>query len=378
MPSKELGVSKVLIELIKELQKLGWLCKLLNPTDICPEILSYIGIKYQHKYVESLKNYLQQYASKYDVIDYDHLYLPYPRSEFSNSTLFVARSALLVHHFETFPIPLQKSWRRKIAHVIKGRSRQSQLQTWIRDATVTIQEADLINVNNYDAKTELVNRGISAEKIVVVPLGISRTRRLLFDAVSSVPPEKPRVAFIGTFDTRKGANDFPEIVKYISYHVPDVCFRVLGTKNKTSDEVLSHFPKNLVNYLEVIPNFDSEELPLLLTDCSVGVFPSYLEGFGFGVLEMLAASIPVIAYDVPGPPMMLPPEYLVSKGDIKGMSNKVISLLHDQQKLSAARLWAKQQSQQFSWQNIAQITSENYLRCLEFKRTVNEKSPQLK
>lgn len=370
VPSKELGVSKVLIELMEELQELGWLCTLLSPTDICPDILNYTGTKYQTMYAEALKNYLHQYASEYDVIDYDHLYLPYSRDNFINSTLFVARSALLVHHLETFPIPLPNNWRGKIGHLIKGRSRQAQLQTWLRNATLTIQQADLVNVNNDDAKTELIKRGISSEKIVVVPLGLSRTRRCLFEAVSSVPTKKPIVAFIGTFDPRKGANDFPAIVKYVSDHLPNVSFRMLGAKNKTVQEVLSYFPKNLINYLEVIPNFDSKELPLLLSDCSVGIFPSYLEGFGLGVLEMLSASLPVIAYNVPGPPMMLPPEYLVSKEDIKGMGDKVISLLHNQEKLKAARLWAKKHSQEFSWQHIAQITSETYLRCLEVKRTV--------
>lgn len=378
VPSKELGLAKVLIELLEELQELGWLCKLLSPTDICPEILSYTGIKYQQHYAEALKNYLQQNASKYDVIDYDHLYLPYLRDKFSNSTLFVARSSLLVHHYENIPIPIPNNLRGKIGNLIKGTSRKAMVESWIRYATFTIQEADLVNVSNSDDKAELVKRGIPTEKICVIPFGLSRSRRLLFDTVSSVPPVQPTIAFVGTFDPRKGSNDFPRIVEFISEAIPNVKFRLMGARYKIEKEVLRHFDQRLRNKIEIISNFQPEELPKLLATCSVGVFPSYLEGFGFGVLEMLAASIPVIAYNAPGPPMMLPPEYLVPKGDIKGMSNKVISLLHDQQKLSAARLWAKQQSQQFSWQHIAQITSETYLRCLEFKRTVNEKSPQLK
>ncbi|WP_016951921.1 glycosyltransferase family 4 protein [Anabaena sp. PCC 7108] len=372
VPSKELGMSKVLIELIEELQELGWLCKLLSPTDICPDILSYTGIKYQQIYSQSLKNYLHEYASEYDVIDYDHVYLPYSRDEFINSTLFVARSVLLVHHYETLTIPIPNNLKGKIANLIKRASRKAQVQNWIRDATLTIREADLVNVSNDDDKTELIRRGIPADKISVIPYGISQSRRLLFDNISSLSPVKPTVAFIGTFDPRKGSNDFPKIVQYISEVIPNVKFRLMGGRYKTEKEVLGHFHQRLRNKIEVISNFDSEELPKLLATCSVGIFPSYLEGFGFGVLEMLAASIPVIAYDVPGPPMMLPPEYLVPRGDIKGMSDKVINLLHNQEKLQVARLWAKQQSQKFSWQHIAQITSETYLRCLESKRTVNK------
>lgn len=368
VPSKELGISKVLIELIEELQKLGWLCDLLSPTDICPEILTYTGLKYQRSYAEALRNYLHQYASKYDVIEYDHVYLPYLRDEFNNSILFVARSSLLVHHFETFPIPIPNNLRGRIGNLIKGASRKAQVQGWIRDATVTIREADLVNINNDEAKTELVKRGVSAQKICVIPCGLSRSRRLLFDTVSSEPPVQPTVAFVGTFDPRKGSNDFPKIVQYISEAIPNVKFRLMGVRNKTEKEVLGHFDRRLKHKIEVISNFHPEELPGLLASCSVGIFPSYLEGFGIGVLEMLAASIPVIAYNTPGPPMMLPTEYLVSRGDIKDMSDKVISLLHEKQKLSAARLWAKQQSQRFSWQHIAQTTSDTYLYCLELKK----------
>jgi glycosyltransferase involved in cell wall biosynthesis len=377
LPSKELGAPKVLIELAEELEKLSWTVRIINPTDISTDIASYTGVPYQHCYAESLRKYLHQHAADYNVIDYNHVHLPYPRSEFSQETLFVARSALLAHHLETFPIPSSTSLKAKVSNLLKGASRQAKLQSFIRDATLTIQEADLVNVNNDDSKTELVKRGISSEKISVIPLGISRTRRSLFDAVPSVPPQQPIVSFIGTFDWRKGATDFPIIMRHILAAIPDVRFRLLGTKGmpmfQTEQQVLAYFPVGLRDKIEVIPRFPSEELPTLLAPCSIGIFPSYLEGFGLGILEMLSASIPVIAYDVPGPRMMLPSEYLVPRGDIKGMSNKVINLLQSTEKLKSARLWAKQQSQKFCWQQIAQITSDTYLHFLELKHFFNKK-----
>ena len=77
---------------------------------------------------------------------------------------------------------------------------------------------------------------------------------------------------------------------------------------------------------------------------------------------MLAASIPVIVYNCPGPGMMLPEEYLVPRGDIKSMSNKVITLLKDKQRLYVARKWAKKRSQDFCWEDIAKKTSDTYLK----------------
>ena len=82
-PSKQLGMSKVLIELAEELEKIGWICDLISPNDICPDILKYRGQAYINHYCESLQDYLVKKASEYDVIDYDHLYLPYSREKFS-------------------------------------------------------------------------------------------------------------------------------------------------------------------------------------------------------------------------------------------------------------------------------------------------------
>ena len=90
------------------------------------------------------------------------------------------------------------------------------------------------------------------------------------------------------------------------------------------------------------------------------MFPSYLEGFGFGVLEMLAASLPVIAYDVPGPPMMLSDTMLVPAGDTDLMTSKLVALLTDQQKLIGDRAWARRRSRDFLWKDIAVQTSDLY------------------
>ena len=360
--SKELGTSKVLIELAEELRILGWECKLVAPSDINCQAP---GINY---YTKALTSYLNEFASKFDVVDYPYFALPYPITKHHPKTLFVARSALLVHHFETTRIPLSKSWKARLGYIIKFVPRLTERNRYISQANHTMKEADLINVNNDRDKTELINRGVPAEKIVSIPLGISREQRILFNSLPERQLNKPTVVFVGTFDNRKGATDFPKIFNDILLAVPEVRFKLLGTY-RTEVEVLKHFPEKLRNRIESISTFKSTEISSLLADCSVGIFPSYLEGFGLGVLEMLAASIPVIAYNAPGPPMMLPSEYLVSRGDTKNMSTKVIDLLQDRQKLANARLWAKQQSQNFCWQQIAQITSETYLKFLSFKKS---------
>lgn len=366
---KELGATKILIELAEELQRLGWSCKIVTPLEIRPEQ------KYEKRFnpilfSESLKDYLLKYASQYDVVEYDHLYLPYPRSEFCSKTLFVVREALLTHHLMKLSIPLVKNYRSRLHEIIMRRFDKPFHDKIMQLIHITLSQADLINVPNYDDKTELISCGYPQEKIVVIPYGISRSHRFLFDAVSSNVPEEPQVVFVGAFYKRKGSEDLPIILENIYNQVSTVKFKLLGTGGNKRD-ILAKFPRKMRGCIEIIPYFPSGDLPGLLSSCSVGVFPSYVEGFGFGVLEMLAASIPVIAYNVPGPPMMLPPEYLVSRGDAKNMSSKVVELLKDKERLKLARIWAKERSQEFSWQQIAKETSRIYLEHWQKKQSNN-------
>ena len=72
------------------------------------------------------------------------------------------------------------------------------------------------------------------------------------------------------------------------------------------------------------------DLPALLADCSVGIFPSYVEGFGLAVLEQLAAGIPTVAFDAPGPRQILRDnggELLTSPGCADAIADRAAEIL---------------------------------------------------
>ncbi|OLP18789.1 hypothetical protein BST81_08600 [Leptolyngbya sp. 'hensonii'] len=355
--TRELGAPKILLELAEEMEPLGWHCDILCPLDFVSD--RYDAIQVFWNYHLLLRDYLQQHAADYDVVEYDHGFLPFPRSDFPSQTLFVTRAVLLAHHFDRIKIPSARSWKSRLRSWLTLGRDDRQRRLTLERAPRTVAEADLVNVANQDDRAELIRQGIPAEKIVVIPYGMSQSSRPQFDAIPELPPAEPVVAFVGTFDDRKGAADFPAIVAAIAAQVPAVRFRLLGTA-RSADRVLAHFPQRLRPQIEVVPTYAAADLPQLLTGCAVGIFPSYLESFGFGVLEMLAAAIPVIAYDAPGPPMMLPPEYLVPPGETTALAAKVIHLLHHPQELTTARRLARQRSRQFCWPEIAQQTSQLY------------------
>jgi glycosyltransferase involved in cell wall biosynthesis len=348
----------VVIDLAEELEALGWECHLTS----IPELLGGgpgVDDAFAIERAAALRKHLLAHAGEYDVVDYGPGYLPYPRSEFPARTLFVARSVLLVHHFSTIQIPTYNTLKARAHALIFAQRNRALHREIVRRSDITLAEADLINVANDDDREVLLGQQMSSDKIVVLPYGLSRQQQALFERISPSVPSQPIVAFVGTFDGRKGATDFPMIVQMIVEKVPDVRFRLLGTY-KSELDVLARFPRVLRNRIRVVPGYSPDALPELLSSCSVGIFPSYVEAFGFGILEMLAAALPVIAYDAPGPPMMLPAKYLVPRGDIRGLSDKVIGLLRNERELALARAWAQERSQAFLWRDIASKTSEVY------------------
>ncbi len=358
----ELGTAKVYIEAAEGFRDLGWDVSLVGPEDYAPEWFTTAAVDRP----PLLARYLADRAKDFDVVDFDNGYLPFPRTDFPARTLFVARSVLLVHLFLRIPIPPRPGMRRWIGQKLYGPSRRRALEQTAALATESCRTADLVNLCNDDEFAELKSRGIPVEKMIVLPFGLTAARRAVLETVSLTPPVRPCVAFVGTFDPRKGMRDFPKIVAAVVEAMPEVRFKLIGTVGmlKTAEEVYAEFPRQLRPAIEVVHRFAPDDLPGLLADCSMGIFPSSVEGFPFGVLEMLTVGLPVVAYRAPGPPMMLPEEYLVPRGDVRALAARAIELMRDRDRLAKARSWARLRSRDFNWNEIAVRTAAVYLERL--------------
>jgi glycosyltransferase involved in cell wall biosynthesis len=360
-----LGASKVYIEAAEGFRRVGWDATVIGPEEFCGSPTGDIFIQ-SHR----LRDYLRLNASAFDVIEYEHNRLPFPRSDFSALPLFVARSVLLSHCVVSTWIPPRPGLKARIGRLVKGWRQHRWWSQVVRQADLTLASADLINVCNTIERDTLVEHGHPADKICLFPFGLFPERLTAFQSDPRVLPDPPVVGFVGTFDPRKGMRDFPTLVDRVSNRYPGVKFRMLGTAGMVpdADGVRSCFPRRMWPRLEIYPRFDMNELPDLLADISVGVFPSAVEGFPFGVLEMLAAGVPVIAYDAPGSPEMLPPEYLVPVRAVGLMAERVCDLLSDTDQFRAARSWARRRATDFCWEEIATRTAAAYTRRLAILR----------
>jgi glycosyltransferase involved in cell wall biosynthesis len=377
--TQNLGGPRVQLELAAELRELGHEVEKFSYDDAFPRAASVrragrLGtlagyLRTNLSFAERAEAYVRANAGRFDIIDANQTDLPLSKRRLGFGGLLVARSVGLIPAYERFERfaaerwPEPRSLRREVHRALTwpGRRRRR------RDVEQSFRAADLINVSNPDDLATVRDEMGYGDKVVMFPFGMSAARREAFcrrQAGVSARLATTSVAFIGNWNSRKGAKDWPSIVAGVRRRTPGARFLFLGT-GLSRERVLDDFPAEVQPALEVVPSYDSEDLPDLLATATVGAFPGYLEGFGFAVLEKLAAGLPTVVYDAPGPRDLVrgqaAPE-LVPPGDVEAFAERVSALLaltpesYGERSRDAVRAAAR-----FDWREIARATREVYL-----------------
>jgi len=144
--------------------------------------------------------------------------------------------------------------------------------------------ATLIVANSQFTKDTLVENGVPSSKIRVIPAGVDCDQ---FSAGSFSSGRSLRFVFAGLINARKGV---PLLLE--AWHQLRPLNAELWLVGRASDQVKSLLPKLPgLSYLGAVPQ---AELPSILRQCDVFVFPSYFEGFARVILQAMACGLPVI------------------------------------------------------------------------------------
>lgn len=312
---------------------------------------------------EKLRDYILNRADEYDVIEYESIYLPYDLKK-TKGPILVARSVLLDLHFRKISVPRFKGWRALVGLLLKSRMRRERMESKIEQSLATMNFADFVNVPNPDDKKILADYGVAPEKIIVQPYGLFQERLNLLKKHSSSNKPFVKIAFVGTFDNRKGAVEFPDIVREILKSNDKVQFKFLGVSGMFPDaeSIKRHLNTEDEERIQIIEKYNPDELPSLLGDCSIGIFPSHLESFGFGVLEMMAAGLPVAGYDSPGINMLIPKELQAPRGQAGTLAELIKKLINDSVFYSTCKQKAEKVVQEFVYENQTNKSLDAYLK----------------
>jgi glycosyltransferase involved in cell wall biosynthesis len=361
-----LGGAKVYLEAAEVYRKLGHHVVLVGIDELVGIDSPYMDENWRVKYFpEILKSYILEYGGSYDVIEYESIYLPFNLKE-SVKAILVARSVLLDLHLREIKIPRFRGLKAIAGYLLKGMSRNRNLNKKINQSLLTIAYADFVNVPNQSDKDVLLRNKIEDEKIIVQPYGIFLERQKQFAQIREamiIPLTIKKIAFVGTFDNRKGAVEFPEIINIILNQFPDVAFKFLGVLGMfpSEESIKKHIGGEFLDRVQVIGNYNPEQLPELLKDCSFGIFPSYLESFGYGVLEMMAMGLPVVGYNSPGVSSLLLSDLMLSAGDKNGIIKKLTELVANEKLTREYSQKSILKASEFIYENQENQSIKSYL-----------------
>ena len=362
--SRDLGGARVQLEIGDELRASGCEVRVLARNEILGGRRGGRFDVSPDAFARAAVRAVRAIACDYDVIDAHQGNLPVSKRRLGFDGLIVTRSVGLVPMYARFAREARRRW----PETTRGHPFMRPVRRWRSArrehlAERTYELADLIIVPNEDERAYLDRRGLG-ERTVVLGLGIEE-RRLgpLAAAVDAVAPQaRQRVAFIGTWDVRKGARDWPGIATAVLRRAPLASFAFLGTHSEPAELARSlGVPEQ---HVRVVPSYPSEELGLLLADVRVGALPSYIEGFGIGVLEKMAAGIPSVCYDVPGPRETIgrvDRRLLVAPGDTEAFAERLVEVLElDRVAYEELATRCREVAAQFSWRVIAAGTLAAY------------------
>lgn len=366
--AREYGAARVLVDLAEELERLGHSVDHYCEEDALPRIArNRFAELVRPRFSRFAGRHIQAVASRYDVIDAREGDLPFSKRALGFDGLLAARAQGLSHAYQEFSEFSEQRW----PDQPRGTAIGEAIRSWRAgrvwpDFELSWRHADLVMLLNPDEVPYLAAAGVG-DKAVVLPLGLSAERLAALRAGSASPAERLRrreVVFIGYWYPRKGSLDLGEIVRRVRERVPDVRFTLLGTL-RPRGQVLRDLGLGTPDWIRIVPNYANEDLPALLAKATVGVAPSYAEGFPLGVFEQLAAGVPCVAYDAAGSRELLrgfePQGLMAPRGDQGTLADRLVAiLLQDVHSYAAVAGRCQAVAASFPLRRLAMRTAEIY------------------
>jgi glycosyltransferase involved in cell wall biosynthesis len=323
--------------------------------------------------------YIREHGHRFDIVDALTGTLPLSKERLGFHGLVVSRSVGLYRSYEEFTRSIKRRWSDQPRGKFLGQIFYSFI-SWklARFSDRSVRCCDLINVPNEEERSSLENSRTTNKPIIVQPYGLDETDRAAFAAasqLSAVRLENTEIVFIGMWSLRKGSRDWADLIRRVRSALPEAKFTFLGTMTD-DDTLFKDLQVSAHDNIRHVSSYHPSELPGLLASGTVGIFPSYIEGFGLAVLEQLAAGIPTVAYDVPGPRQILAPqraEFLVPSGSITAIADRAVEILRMNESSYAALSDASRRiAEAFRWEKIAADTIDDYATALARLKPVNQ------
>jgi glycosyltransferase involved in cell wall biosynthesis len=351
------GVGGVCCYLAEAFRRIGQTADLISNETLVPRLKRNLR---QFAFALALTFYRPAYG--YDVLDIgagDGMFIAFILKIFKprNRPLLVARSHGLEHvandaiRSEAAAGRIKLSWKYPIYH---GGYRLWQVKQYLRMADLVLL------LNDFDRHYAIKRLGVDASRANVVENAIPDM--FLGRSIGFQAPAILRVALIGGFQDRKG----------IAFSVPALG-RLLRTNQNLEVSflgaqvdavtILAGFPAETKDRVRIVERYRHDDLPQLLQDHHVLLFPSLSEGFPLAPLEAMACGLAPIVTDIPGIAERLrngQNSLIIPVRDQAAIETSVQHLIDNPVALEAMRRSAYQFAQSYSWTKRAKEMIELY------------------
>ena len=227
-------------------------------------------------------------------------------------------------------------------------------------------QMDLVYVPSRSTALELIEKGISQEKIRVFPRGVDTelfhpSKRNGVFTTDGEDDSSVKLLYVGRVSKEKNLELLGNVFRSLSDSVLNLRLIVVGDGpyRKEMEEALKGTPSDFMGYVE------GEELASMYSSCDLFVFPSTTDTFGNVVLEAQASGLPVIVTDCGGPQENVVPGQtgiVVEGNSEESLSNAIRMLAMDPARLKAmgkaARSYMEERSFYESFCRAWEIYSE--------------------
>jgi glycosyltransferase involved in cell wall biosynthesis len=248
------------------------------------------------------------------------------------------------------------------------------IQLW--EVQNSLHYSDLVYLlNTQEKKYSIEQLGIQTEKIKVLANGIpERFLNLPFKYATQNTDSVIRIAQIGTYIPRKGIQYGKYAINNILSRYPQVEIGFFGTKCKecpNAEQIYADFNPEFWNRITVIPSYEHENLPSLLQDYHIKLFPTLREGFSLALVEAMACGLAPVTTFHPAALEVVRDAYngmIVPFRDSIAIEKALEKLIKEGNYLETLRRNAYFTAQEYSWKTIAQNTLSFYQNALSQKR----------
>lgn len=205
--------------------------------------------------------------------------------------------------------------------------------------------ADYIFTISELSKETLIVNGIPEEKIYLINLGIDHNMFKLKSQYNKSNVMK--LLYVGNVSQRKGVEIILKAVKKINKK--DIELTLIGGMSK-GNQLISKY-EGLYNY---IPQLEQEELEKYYQEADLLLFPSYMDGWGFVVLESMSCGTPVIVSEYTGAKdAVISGEngFIIPVNDVNALVSKIEYFYNNKEKISEFGQKAFKISNNYRWEN---------------------------